>query len=468
MSENLLNLLTSGQMIKILSKSIHALMIGMLVLSVVLSALLSAGAFQALSFAAPSKMNLTSIASTTVANKSIPDRGREVKVIQEPGNTVYWILPGPAKLDEQVFGTPEFPMNTGEYKISKAEGTVKKLFEKFPIMAGVPLAMRETNVNGTKFTQTTIPTPVSNKASIVNGSFEVIYKDRQPYDLPAHPETTIDNASVNVDFSDPAGNQYEIKLKKLYQPPFPGFESGGGVITAAWIHGNTGIDSPLFPTIFTYGALWGVGDIIVNGKTVDEDKWVHFMTTQNVRDRNYNFTTSEGLPLMSNETFSGQLHHTHLIVRPIKITPEGPIFDPVKTEFTLPNGMKQPFIHVMFEQDKILNDTFKDWNPEIPKTEENKTYKTPQNQIVIEAREFSLTPKQITINRGDNVTILFKNVGTVAHSFEIEKLGIRIDPIQPGESETINFMANQAGTFDFRCAVVGHDAAGMRGVLNIV
>ena len=308
----------------------------------------------------------------------------------------------------------------------------------------------------------------SDKASIVNGSFEVTYKDLQPYDLPAYPTSTIDNASVNVDFNDPAGNLYEIKLKKLYQPPFPGFESGGGVITDAWIHGNTGTDSPLFPTIFTYGAFWGVGDIIVNGTTMDEDKWVRFMTTQNVRDQNYNFTTSEELPLMSNETFSGQIHHTHVIVSPIKITPEGPIFDPVKTEFTLPNGMKQPFIHVMFEQDKIVNDTFKDWKPEILKTAENKTSETPDNPIIIEAREFSLTPKQISINEGDNVSILFKNVGTVAHSFEIDELGVRIAPIQPGESETINFIANQAGTFDFRCSVIGHAAAGMKGVLNIV
>lgn len=192
------------------------------------------------------------------------------------------------------------------------------------------------------------------------------------------------------------------------------------------------------------------------------------MTTQNVRDQNYNFTTSEGLPLMSNETFSGQIHHTHVIVRPIKITPEGPIFDPVKTGFTLPNGMKQPFIHVMFEQDEIVNDTFKDWKPENLISAGNKTSETPDNPIIIEAREFSLSPNQISMNKGDNVTILFKNAGTVAHNFTIDKLGIRIDPIQPGDSETINFIANQAGTFDFRCSVIGHDAAGMKGVLNIL
>jgi nitrosocyanin len=170
---------------------------------------------------------------------------------------------------------------------------------------------------------------------------------------------------------------------------------------------------------------------------------------------------------MPDETFSGQTHHTHVIVRPIKITPDGPKFDPVKTEFTLPNGKKQPFIHVMFEQDQILSDAFKDWKPEVPKIA-NKTSEIPDNPITIEASEFSLSPKQLSVQKGDNVTILFKNLGTVTHSFEIDGFGIRVAPIQPGESETIKFKANQAGSFDFRCAVIGHAAAGMRGILNVL
>ena len=33
-----------------------------------------------------------------------PQIGREVKVKQEPGKTVYWVLPGPRRLSERVFG----------------------------------------------------------------------------------------------------------------------------------------------------------------------------------------------------------------------------------------------------------------------------------------------------------------------------------------------------------------------------
>jgi len=39
------------------------------------------------------------------------------------------------------------------------------------------------------------------------------------------------------------------------------------------------------------------------------------------------------------------------------VTPEpgrGPVFKPLKTAFELPNGKPQPFIHVMYEQDTVV------------------------------------------------------------------------------------------------------------------
>ena len=402
----------------------------------------------------------------TIESSSLTEqtKGNEVRVIQEPGKIVYWILPGPTKLNEQVFGTPDLPMQTGELKTQQAEGAVKELFMEFPIMAGVPIQMRETNEDNTEFTVTKKPTPVSNNARIVDGEFEITYKDFQPYDLPGDPTETLDDVDVTVKFNDPQGNQYEIEIVKLYQPPFPGFESGGGVITDAFIHGETGTDSPLFPKIFSYGAFWGIGNIIVNGELADTDKWVHFMTTQNVRNLNYDFVTSEGLPLMPEDTFSGQVHHTHVIVRPIKITPEGPVFDPVKTAFTLPNGKNQPFIHMMFEQETIVQDAFKDWSPE---TKAAKTVETIPDAIVIEGTEFSLTPNEITVDKGEEITIMFKNVGSVAHSFVIDELGIRTEPIVPGDATKIILTPENTGSFSYWCDVEGHRNAGMEGTIIV-
>ena len=238
---------------------------------------------------------------------------------------------------------------------------MKDLFKAFPIIAGVPLELRATNEEGTKFTKTKKATPVSDQGKIVSGQFEITFKDRQPIDLRGDLTDTLDDVDLTLGFTDPVGNKYEIEVLKLYQPPFPGFESGGGVVTDTWTHGGTGTDSPLFPKVFTYGAFWGIGNVIINGEVADKNKWVHLMTTQTVRNKYYRLAIGEELPLKAEETIAGQVHHTHLIVRPITITPEGPKFEPVKTAFALPNGKNQPFIHVMFEEDTIVQDDFKGW-----------------------------------------------------------------------------------------------------------
>jgi len=93
---------------------------------------------------------------------------------------------------------------------------------------------------------------------------------------------------------------------------------------------------------------------MINGKLADKMKLIHCMTTQIVRDKDYHLAQTSDLPLPLSNTIAGQAHHTHCIVLPIKMTPQGPVHDPVKTAFKLPNGMKQPFIHIMYEQDEIV------------------------------------------------------------------------------------------------------------------
>lgn len=82
---------------------------------------------------------------------------------------------------------------------------------------------------------------------------------------------------------------------------------------------------------------------------------LHCMTTEAVRDQDYNLAHTEDLPLPLDKTIAGQKHHTHCIVLPVKMTPKGPKFEPVNTAFELPNGKNQPFIHIMFEKDEIVS-----------------------------------------------------------------------------------------------------------------
>jgi hypothetical protein len=207
------------------------------------------------------------------------------------------------------------------------------------------------------------PTLYSNNAEVTSGSFEITYRDHRPYDLPGMPGDTPDTIDLSAQFTDPAGNEYEIEHDHVIQPPIPGYETGGGVLTDGFLHGITGTGSPLFPRAYTYGASWGVGNLHINGELATEEGFrvIHFMTTQTVRDAQYDMALDERMPLEPSNTIAGQIHHTHGVVLPIRPTDEGPVYDPVPTAFELPNGDTQPFIHAMWEQDEIVEAPFADW-----------------------------------------------------------------------------------------------------------
>lgn len=280
--------------------------------------------------------------------------GLELRVTQERGNTSRWVLPGRRQLSEYVFGTPENPRRTGEFWVNDAEGPVKELLQEQTFQVGLPVDQRRTNDDGSAFTVADIMTGYSDSAQTTEGELDVTYEDRQPFDTPGEPGDTADTADVTARFNDPAGNEYEAVLDHIVQPPFPPWETGGGVVTGTWLHGVTGTGTPLMPRLFNYGALWGVGALRINGEVAEEGRVMHFMTTENVRKAdNYALALDEELPLSEDERFLGHPHHTHLFLPPIKATPEGPQHSPVPTQFELPNGETQPFVHYMWDEDTI-------------------------------------------------------------------------------------------------------------------
>ena len=399
--------------------------------------------------------------------------GTTVHVKQDDGKTVYWILPGKRRLSPQVFGTPAHPLRTGQAQMAAATGATKTLLRKLPLLVGIPVAARDTNPAGTSFTTTKDPVPVGDNGKIVHGSFDVTYIDRQPYDLPGNPSHTDDQLKATAAFTDPAGNHYTITVKRLFQPDIPGWQTGGGVLTGAWIHGSTGTDSPLFPNTFAYGAFWGVGDLSVNGKVVDTDKWVHFMTTQTVRDRDYKLATNEELPLPADDTIAGLVHHTHVIMRPIKVAADGSMtFDPIKTAFKLPNGQTQPYLHLMFEQETMPQGPFKDWTlggSTTPTSGQQGSAApgTGQQQFTVTAKEFSFAPNTIKVKAGQPVTIQFHNQGKLSHNIGIDELGAQSATIPPGQTVKLTFTPTKTGTFTYYCHVPGHREAGMTGNLTV-
>lgn len=278
---------------------------------------------------------------------------------QEAGKTVYWILPGPRELSEEVFGTPDDPKRTLEPILAEVDKPpIRELLQELPILVAAPEAARKTNQAGTEYTVFSQPTPFSDKARPLppekSGHFRTTLLDRVAEDQPGKPGNTPDEVKLESEFHDPAGNQYRLEFDHVVQPPFPGYETQGGVFIDGYLHGTTGTGSPLMPKEYTRGAWWGVVDLYVNDEKVDT-KVAHLMTTEVVRKRDYSLALDEEIPLEPSERhIPEQEHHTHLIVMPIKPTPEGPVFEPVNTSFELPNGEKQPFIHMMFEEDRIV------------------------------------------------------------------------------------------------------------------
>ena len=281
---------------------------------------------------------------------------RDLTVTQESGKSVHWILPGKRELETAVFGTPENPQfgqRLLEHNIAEGDNeNLASLLQELPFPVAVPEEVRETEDG--EFTTTSVPTPFSDKAKQVDGELDVTYMDRGGASHASNETQANDAAEIDVSFEDPAGHTYEVDLKHLETGGLI-HETGGGVMSDAVIHGDTAIGMPLEPRQYVYGAFWGAGDLLIDGEVVDENREIHFMTTETVRNEDYELVFGEDLPLSEEEAFAGQSHHTHGIFPLIKATDDGPVFDPVSTSFELPNGETQPFIHVMFDEDTIVD-----------------------------------------------------------------------------------------------------------------
>ncbi|MBI5155994.1 cupredoxin domain-containing protein [Candidatus Peregrinibacteria bacterium] len=78
-------------------------------------------------------------------------------------------------------------------------------------------------------------------------------------------------------------------------------------------------------------------------------------------------------------------------------------------------------------------------------------------------KNFAFDPPELTVNRGQPVTIRFSLTGR--HTFTIEELRIYKTLLLP--TETLTFTPTTRGTFVFHCEMPGHAAGGMVGKLIV-
>ncbi|MFV2045720.1 MAG: hypothetical protein ACC700_21140, partial [Anaerolineales bacterium] len=243
--------------------------------------------------------------------------GTRIVEVESAGDDVRWILPGPRALDPNVFGTPDRPLGL-EPEI------------------GLPLEARLVSDDGSAYTTTAGPTPFSDNFALIGGSVELKAVDATLVDGP----DSKDKVDLTASFTGPDGKEYTLTLLKVI-PKGPNHPFFGGVAANIIQHGATGIGTKLFPGAYTYLAFWGVAELSVDGEVVASNRLLHGMVTSNARDEDYK--------LGFDEDVDNSKAVLHLILPNTELTPDGPQTSPVPTGFELPNGVEQPFMHIMFE-----------------------------------------------------------------------------------------------------------------------
>lgn len=87
-------------------------------------------------------------------------------------------------------------------------------------------------------------------------------------------------------------------------------------------------------------------------------------------------------------------------------------------------------------------------------------------EFTVEGSNFMFSPSTISVNKGDTVKIIFKNTQGF-HDFVVDEFGAATKQIKDPSTETITFVANKTGTFEYYCSVGQHRSMGMKGTLTV-
>src|SRR5258706_2223717 len=90
----------------------------------------------------------------------------------------------------------------------------------------------------------------------------------------------------------------------------------------------------------------------------------------------------------------------------------------------------------------------------------------PVKEFTVDGSNFVFDPKTITVNKGDNVKITFKD-DDGRHNLVIDGYNLSTNIVGPGSEDSISFVADKAGSFEYYCSVSNHREQGMTGTLTV-
>ena len=102
--------------------------------------------------------------------------------------------------------------------------------------------------------------------------------------------------------------------------------------------------------------------------------------------------------------------------------------------------------------------------------------------ITVALDDFAFAPGSVTATAGTGVTVTASNIGGIQHSWVLLNEGEEVTTtagitddrvlastadLEPGQSESITFIAPAPGTYQIVCHISGHTEAGMVGTLTV-
>lgn len=87
-------------------------------------------------------------------------------------------------------------------------------------------------------------------------------------------------------------------------------------------------------------------------------------------------------------------------------------------------------------------------------------------EFTVDGSSFEFDPKIITVKKGEIIKIIFKD-NDGRHNLVIDGYNVSTEIIGKGKEDTIQFVADKAGSFEYYCSVSNHKELGMTGTLVV-
>jgi cytochrome c oxidase subunit 2 len=87
-------------------------------------------------------------------------------------------------------------------------------------------------------------------------------------------------------------------------------------------------------------------------------------------------------------------------------------------------------------------------------------------EFTVTGSSYSFDLKEMRVKKGDKVRVTFVNKSG-SHNWVLDEFNVRTSLVNAGKSETVEFVADKTGTFEYYCSVPFHRQLGMNGKLIV-